>query len=88
MRDGPRSDYPLAVTPRAKKITCVDLPGPSGSYAVIGDQLYPLDDEAAEAVAQNGMMLSLHPDYAKQLIDEGLRAAGEEPDTPRRSTGS
>jgi hypothetical protein len=33
-----------------------------------------------QAVAQNGMMLSLHPDYAKQFIDEGLRAAGEEPD--------
>lgn len=76
------------MTPRAKRITCYDRPGPSGSYAVIGDKLYPLDDEAAEAVAQNGMMLSLHPDYAQQLIDEGLRAAGDEPDTPTRSAAS
>jgi hypothetical protein len=59
-------------TTRAKKIRCYDLPGPGGPYAVFSDGLRPLDDPATlEAVAQNGMMLSLDPAYAKRLIANG-----------------
>lgn len=59
-------------TTRAKKIRCYDLPGPGGPYAVFSDGLRPLDDPATlEAVAQNGMMLSLDPAYAKRLIADG-----------------
>jgi hypothetical protein len=58
----------------ARKIHCHDLPGPGGPYAAFPDGLRHLDDPATlEALAQNGMMLSLDPVYAKRLIADGRR---------------
>lgn len=64
---------------RSKRtIRCRDLPGPEGAYAVLPDGLRELgDDEALAALAHNAMLLALHPDHARRLMDEhGQDAAG------------
>jgi hypothetical protein len=59
----------------SRRIRCVDLPGPEGAYVAFPSGLHPFDDDAAEALAQDGMMLSLSPEHAAALIEEGRRAA-------------
>lgn len=54
------------------KIRCRDFPGPRGSYVAFPDGFRALDDAAAEAVAQNGMVLSLSTERAQRLIAEGI----------------
>lgn len=63
------------MTGRAKRIRCRDLPGPEGLYVAFPNGLRAFDDDAAEALAQNGMMLSLSPAHAKRLIREGIEAS-------------
>jgi hypothetical protein len=58
------------------RIRCTDLPGPHGPYVALPDGVYEMDDEVAEALAQNAMMLSLDPDYAEHLIEEGEATTG------------
>lgn len=61
------------MTARAKRIRCRDLPGPEGLYVAFPNGLHVFDDEAAKALAQNGMMLALEPEHAKRLIREGAQ---------------
>jgi len=65
------------------KIRCRDLPGPAGNYVAFPDGLRDLDDDAAaEALAQNGMMLALGADRSQRLIAEGIERA----ERPRSSS--
>jgi hypothetical protein len=66
-------------TGASKQIRCRGLPGPAGPYVAFSDGLHVFDDDAAEALAQNGMMLSLNPAYAERLIHEGLQTFAAEP---------
>jgi hypothetical protein len=61
-----------------RTIRCRDLPGPEGAYAVLPDGLHELDDVALAALAHNAMLLALHPDHARRLMEEhGQNAAGQ-----------
>lgn len=73
------------MTARTRRIRCRDLPGPEGLYVAFPDGLHVFDDEAAEALAQNGMMLALSPEHAKHLISKGAQPAAAASD---RSTAA
>jgi hypothetical protein len=57
-------------------IRACDLPGPPGQI-VLPDGPHEPDEEAFAALAHNALLLALHPNDARRLMDEhGQDAAG------------
>jgi hypothetical protein len=57
------------------KLFCNDLPESAGPLVAFPGGLRRVDADAAEALAQNGMMLALAPEHAERLIANGEREA-------------
>jgi fido (protein-threonine AMPylation protein) len=81
LRDEPERDVnPIAglVVEREASARVAQGAGPQGAYAVLPDGVRELDDdEALAALAHNAMLLALHPDHARRLMEEhGQDAAG------------
>jgi hypothetical protein len=57
------------------KLLCNDLPESPGPLVAFPGGLRDVDADAAQALAQNGMMLALSPEHAELLVANGEREA-------------